>query len=136
MAPTPPLTIRVTNRTLLAFLEWLRERDQKQSDFLKEWVETGFSLWLVKTAVLDPGLYAEIVGRAADLEPADELRTQGIEALRDTLHLLLSGLGGLQPARSSGSDLPVSDGETPEAFPLLDDEIVAFLDIGDETEQY
>jgi|GEM_PF-4105618 len=134
MAQSPPVSLRISDPTLLKMLEWLRERDQKQSDFLRDWLESGFALWLVKTAILDPGLYAEIVGGTDDLSQAEALRSQGIEALRDTLHVLLSGIGGFQAIRSS----PVSGDDQADAGELAGDDqaegLDMFLDLGDPME--
>ena len=131
---TPPVSLRITDPTLLKMLEWLRERDQKQSDFLRDWLESGFALWLVKTAILDPGLYAEIVGGTGDLAQAEALRSQGMEALRDTLQVLVSGIGGFQAIRSGTAN---RDDQADAGELASDDQaegLEMFLDFGDPTE--
>lgn len=134
MAQTSPVSLRITDPTLLKMLEWLRDRDQKQSDFLRDWLESGFALWLVKTAILDPGLYAEIIGGAGDLAQAEALRSQGMEALRDTLQVLVSGIGGFQSIRSGTAS---RDDQADAGDQAGDDQaegLDMFLDFGDPME--
>jgi len=134
MAQTQPISIRPTDPTLLKMLEWLRERDQKQSDYLRDWLESGFALWLVKTAILDPGLYAEIVGGTKDLAHAEALRDKGIEALRDTLQVLLGGIGGFQTIKhnEAGGSNQADAGELADGDQSAGLEI--FFDLGDTLE--
>ena len=91
------LSLRPTNRLIYPFLAWLKENggEKTQSAYLREWLERGFSLWLMELAVTDPVLYARAISEADQLDAAamERMGAKGQEALQALLVTLIEGIG-------------------------------------------
>ena len=130
------LSLRPTNRLIGPFLAWLKEHGGKktQSDYLRDWLERGFSQWIMELAVTDPVLYARVISEADQLDAAamERMAAQGQEALRALLVTLIEGIGGTvlptphsRPSgQFSGNDEDDDAGDGPG--------IAIDLDIGDD----